>query len=50
MTDFFFFAGSQLAHAIEQLERDIDSWTLRPHGPFTADLGGGGDGELGGKE
>jgi hypothetical protein len=46
--------SGQLARAIEQLERDIDSWTLPPHGPFTADLGGGGggggEGESNGKE
>ncbi|GAA5958419.1 hypothetical protein JCM8115_002460 [Rhodotorula mucilaginosa] len=39
----------ELARAIEQLERDIDSWTLPPHGPFTADLGGGGGGGGGGE-
>ncbi|BGP57498.1 hypothetical protein JCM8202_002216 [Rhodotorula sphaerocarpa] len=33
-----------LAEAIRRLERDIDSWTLPQHGPYVADLGGGGGG------
>ncbi|GAA5985120.1 hypothetical protein JCM10908_002530 [Rhodotorula pacifica] len=43
----------ELTRAIEQLERDIDSWTLPYRGPFTADLGersDGGDGGGSGKD